>query len=215
MNFGFLKDKISHTCSSCINFSIFDSWTQSWVKQSLDESEKQELNLSDEKIKEIKKWTESKFDNLPNLFQNLQDAKEFKNLFLNNVPNLEIYSINFSEIDTYLLINEFAEEVGTENYNCNNGDFVLRKNLLNKIFENENEKFIGFDLIGVECDGSFHSFLCGDTSEILNEKFGLTLNEFGLFDKIIDTIELREFLKNEDYFEPVPYYICKVKKLNE
>ena len=181
----------------------------------VDETQKKELNLSDEKIKDIQKWTESKYDNLANLFRNLQEAKEFKNLFLKSVPNLEIYSINFSEKDANLLIEEFAENVGTENYNYNKGDFVLRKNLLNSIPENQNEKFLGFDIIGIECDGSFHSFLCNNASNKLKEKFGLDLNEFGLYDEIEDTDELRKFLTNEDYFEPVPYYICKVKKVVE
>ncbi|AZA48516.1 hypothetical protein EG346_10105 [Chryseobacterium carnipullorum] len=87
--------------------------------------------------------------------------------------------------------------------------------MLNKIPENSNEKFIGFDLIGVECDGSFHSFLCNNTSENLNIQFGLELNEFELYDEVFDTPKLRKFLGDENYFEPVPYYICKVKKLIE
>ncbi|MGX9987610.1 hypothetical protein [Soonwooa purpurea] len=45
------------------------------------------------------------------------------------------------------------------------------------------------------------------------EKFGLQLNDNGLFENIPESEELRNFLRNEDYFEPVPYYICKVKKL--
>lgn len=212
MNFGVLQGKISHTCSSCINFSIFDSWTQSWAKQDLDKTLKDELDINEEKIKEIQKWTEAKFDNLANLFPTLRDAKEFRNLFLKDIPDLEIYSINFSKKDTNLLIEEFAEGFHANDYNYNNGDFVLRKNLLNKIPENSNEKFIGFDLIGVECDGSFHSFLCSNASEKLNNQFGLELNEFGLYDEISDTPELRELLRDENYFEPVPYYICKVKK---
>ncbi|AZA48517.1 hypothetical protein EG346_10110 [Chryseobacterium carnipullorum] len=99
ISFGALQGKTSHTCSSCINFSIFDSWTQSWVKQNLGKTQQAELNINDEKIKEIQKWTEAKFDNLANLFPTLEDAKEFKNLFLENIPDLGIYSINFSEID--------------------------------------------------------------------------------------------------------------------
>jgi len=213
IDFGFLNGKISHTCSSCINFSIFDSWTQSWVKQNLDDNEKSQLKINDEKILEIQNWTDSKFQNLAKLFPNLDLANEFKNLFLKDIQDLEIYSINFSETDSNLLIEEFREGFHTNDYNYNNGDFILRNNLQKKISENHNEKVMGFDLIGVECDGSFHSFHCNDASEILNVKFGLKLNEFGLYDEISDTIELREFLKDEDHFEPVPYYICKVKKV--
>ena len=213
INYGALKGETANTCSGCINFSIFDSWAQSWTKQNLDQEQKQELKLDEQKIIEIQKWTEAKFENLANLFTNLEDATAFKNCFLSDIPDLEIYSINFSEKDKNLLIEEFAEGMNTETFNYNNGDFNLRKNLLKNFPENKDEIFLGFDLIGVECDGSFHSFICTNASEELKVKFGLGLNEYGLFDTINDSDELRNFLLDEKFFEPVPYYICKVKKL--
>ena len=93
LSFGILKGEISHTCSRCINFSIFDTWFQSWAKHDLEEHQKKKLNLDDVKIKEIKKWTESRFDTLANLFHNLEEVKEFKSLFLKDVPNLKIYRV--------------------------------------------------------------------------------------------------------------------------
>ena len=212
INFGILEGKISHTCSSCINFSVFDSWFQSWTKQNLDENQKRELNLDDKKIQEIQEWTESKFDNLANLFTNLEEAKEFKSKFLNDIPNLEIYSINFAENETNLLIEDFAEGININDYNYNNGNFVLRENLMKRIPENQNEEFLGYDLIGVDCDGSFHSIICYNPDEI-EQKFGLQLNENGLYNKINETPELRKFLNNE-VFDPLPSYICKVNKVS-
>ncbi|MBW8359148.1 MAG: hypothetical protein K0M63_05010 [Weeksellaceae bacterium] len=213
INFGTLRGKISHTCSSCINFSVFDSWTQSWVNQKLNDVQKSELKLNDKKILEIQNWTDSKFQNLANLFPNLELAEEFKDLFLNNVSDIEIYSINFSEKDTNLLINDFDENYKASEYNFNNGDFILRKNLMKKTPENPKEKFLGYDLIGVDCDGSFHSIICYNSDEIEN-KFGLKLNKNGLYDTVNETTEFRDYL-TEKIFDPLPAYICKVNKVNK
>ncbi len=214
LNYGTLKGEIVHTCSSCINFSIFDSWCQSWTTDNLSDKDKAVLNLNENKIKEIQQWTNENFDNIPNLFPNLEYAKEFKNKFLSKSNDLEIYSINFSEKDTNLLIDDFRENFHNNDYNYNNGNFCLRNNLLKKTHEKNDEILLGYDIIGVECDGSFHSFHCNDMSSILEQKFNLILNEYKLFDEIKNLKELRHFLEDDNYFEPVPYYICKVKKIN-
>ncbi len=52
-------------------------------------------------------------------------------------------------------------------------------------------------------------------SSILKEKSHLILNKFGLYAEIIDSNELRNFLKDDNYLEYLPYYICKVKKVIE
>ena len=215
LEYGSLKGQIIHTWSSCINFSIFDSWCQSWTKDKLSNQDKFDLNLNDENIKKIQKWTDEKFENISNLFPSLELAIEFKRKFLNNKADFIIYSINFSEKDSNLLFNDFREDFHKNDYNYNNGNFCLRKNLLKKNHEKDDEILLGFDIIGVECDGSFHSFHCNDMSSILKEKFNLILNKFGLYDEIIDSNELRNFLKDDYYFEPLPYYICKVKKVIE
>ncbi len=96
------------------------------------------------------------------------------------------------------MLEEFAEGKNTKEFNYNNGDFGLRNNLSRKTVEidNINEEFLGYDFIGVECDGSFHSFYCHDITQALIEKFTLTLNANGLFDKPERPNEIREYLNN-------------------
>ena len=90
------------------------------------------MNLNDENIKKIQKWNDEKFENISNLFPSLELAIEFKRKFLNNKADFIIYSINFSEKDSNLLFNDFREDFHKNDYNFNNGNFCLRKNLLKK-----------------------------------------------------------------------------------
>lgn len=215
IDFGADKDKVVGTCSRCINFSVFDNWCLSWMSDKLDINEKKELELTDEKIKEIQKWTDNRFDNGSNVFPDLETTQDFKDNFFKSRNDIEIYSLYFSETDTDLLLNEFAEGENTKEFNYNNGYFGLRNNLIKKTDESvdQNEEFLGYDFIGVECDGSFHSFYCHDITKTLIDKFSLTLNANGLFEKPERPIEIREYLNDpKTGLEPIPWYIVKVKR---
>jgi hypothetical protein len=216
INFGADRGNLVETCSACINLSVFDNWCLSWMSEKLDKKEKIELELTDSKIKKIHKWTDIRFDNGSNVFPDLKTAIEFKDLFLKDKSDVNIYSLVFPEVDTELLISEFAEGKNTTEFNYNNGNFGLRKNLIKKEedLDNYNEKFLGYDFIGVECDGSFHSFYCHDITKKLIDKFSLTLNSNGLFEKIELAEKIREYLNDPDTgLEPVPWYIVKVKMI--
>lgn len=215
IGYGANKGKLVKTCSRCINFSVFDNWCLSWMSDKLDNNEKEELELTDEKIQEIQKWTDIRFEYGANVFPDLKTAIEFKALFFKSRNDIEIYSIYFPETDTNFLLDEFAEGKNTDKFNFNNGNFGLRNNLIKRTEEIDdiNEELLGYDFIGVECDGSFHSFYCHDITNMLIEKFTLTLNRNGLFEKPERPIEIREYLNDrETGLEPVPWYIVKVKR---
>lgn len=216
IDFGADKDKVVRTCSRCINFSIFDNWCLSWMNDKLDENDKIELDLTDDKIKEIQKWTDNKFDYGSNVFPELKIAMEFKEKFFKSRNDIEIYSLYFPESDANLMINQFSEGENVDKFNFNNGNFELRNNLIKRTEEIDdiNEEFLGYDFIGVECDGSFHSFYCHDITKTLIEKFSLKLKSTGLFEKPENSKEIREYLNHpETGLEPVPWYIVKVKRL--
>lgn len=215
IDFGADENKVVGTCSRCINISVFDNWCLSWMSDKLDNDEKKELELSDEKIHEIQEWTDSRFENNSNVFPDLKTAQEFKDNFFKLRNDIEIYGLYFPETDTDWLLEEFAEGKNTKEFNYNNGDFGLRHILIKRTEErNElNEEFVGYDFIGVECDGSFHSFYCHDITKTLFDKFTLTLNANGLFDKPERPNEIREYLNDpKSGLEPVPWCIVKVKR---
>lgn len=215
IDFGADKNKVVGTCSRCINFSIFDNWCLSWMNDKLDNEEKKELELTEEKIHEIQNWTDSRFNNGSNVFPDLKTAQEFKYNFFKSRNDIEIFALYFPETDTDCLIQEFAEGQNTKEFNYNNGDFGLRNNLSKRTEERDdiNEEFLGYDFIGVECDGSFHSFYCHDITKTIIDKFTLTLNTNGLFNEPERPNEIREYLNDpETGLEAVPWYIVKVKR---
>ena len=214
IEFGADKDKIVETCSDCINFSVFDYWCLSWTGDKLTKEQKIELDLTDEKISAIQKWTDDKFDKKEirwgNALPDLEAVLTFKSLFFSNIKNIDIYTIYFSETDTDSLIEEFDKD------GMNNGNFGLRINLMKKN-ENKsatNEEFLGYDFIGVEGDGSFHSFYCHNITTALVNQFSLVINEHGLFQEIKEPKRLKDYLNiPENGLEPVPWYIVKTMKI--
>ena len=170
------------------------------------------FNFDGNNIKEIQVWADKKFEanklQWIDNFADLETAKEYKNTFLSHLTDVHIYSNYLSLTDSANLIEEFKN--GRENQ----GDFGLRQNLLLKIEEkdNLNERLIGYDLIGVEAGGSFHTFYCNEGAEELIEKFHLELNDNGLFNQIEDWTPVKEYLNDEtNGFEPVPWYVVKTK----
>ena len=123
--------------------------------------------------------------------------------------SLQIY---LSTTDSEALIKEFNNEED------NQGKFGLRQNLLVKTEETDSpsEILLGYDLIGVEIDGTYHSFYCNNATQELIDRFNLELNENGLFKKIEDWTPVKEYLNDDSNgFEPVPWYVAKTKLVTQ
>ncbi|MEZ4775632.1 MAG: hypothetical protein R3D00_20770 [Bacteroidia bacterium] len=220
LRFGTLEGTVVKTCSGCINTSAFDIWCLSWVKDALNEESKLELGLSDSQINDIHKWTDIRFDRgelgFGNVFPDLETARTFKELFFAGRNDIEMLGLYLPQTDADRLTEDFKEGNNSLPFNQNNGKFGLRLNLLKQIEEKETEDaaFLGYDFIGVEGDGSFHSFYCHNITEILIDMFALTLNENGLFEEITQPDQIREYLNSPNAgVEPVPWYIAKVKRI--
>ena len=218
IDFGSDKGIITQTTSACINDALVDTWVYSWSipnKQML-EQVKKDFKLDDISITRIQAWADKTFElgklQWVNNFSDLETALEFKHTFLTHLSNVHIYSVYLSATDTEALIKEFTND------QHNHGDFGLRQNLLLRIKEkeNSNEVLLGYDLIGVEIGGTYHSFYCNDATQDLIVKFQLSLNENGLFNNMEDWMEIREYLNDEkNGFEPVPWYVLKTKLVSE
>lgn len=214
IGFGKDKAKIVFTCSGCVNTSAFDFWCISWTNTEIGSKEKAQLGLTNEKILEIQRWTDDKINKgqiqWGNAFSDLETTITFKKLFFPNLSNTDIYSIYLSQTDSNLLIEEFQPASNSSI------DYSLRHNLSKRIAEtqNKNEEFLGFDLIGLERDGAFHSFYCHNITQDLITKFSLVINKYGLFSSIPRPDLLRKYLNAEENgLETVPWYIAKTKRL--
>jgi hypothetical protein len=218
-NYGSIKDSRIYTCSTCINDSYFDSWSITWsAVNNIDhvKEAKEEFNLTDPQISDIQTWADQKFEDKKigwiNTFSDYDVLSEYKNKFFSNVQDYLILSINFPETEKNDLLEEFSiKEKGV-------GAIGLWENLNRNIPEvtDESEVEIGFDLIGVELGGDFHTFHCHDLADELIQKFNIKINQYGLIASEDNWEQMVEYMNDEENgFEPVPWFFVKVKMIDE
>lgn len=201
-----------YTCSECINDPLLDIWSYTWTtdnNKQLDEI-KRSYQLTRQQIDEIRIWVDDKFNDnkigFLNVFIDLETTIEYKNRFFSHLDDIKIFALYFDEDERTHILEEFKPQSDKM------GEIGLRLTLLKEIEESENEVFIGFDYIGIEISGGFHTFHCHDIGKEISDKFGLTLNHFGLFDSELYSKQVLDFLNNEENgCKPVPWYIVKTK----
>ena len=211
-NFGTLEGVKLYTCSTCINDSFMDSWSLSWTEcgKKVNDETKSSLNINEMQIFDIQKWADQKFEEEKigwiSTFTDLKTLIEYKNLFFPK-DRAEILSINFPETETEELLSLFNSEESSFQ------EIGLSNNLKNQILENENDITIGYDLIGIEVSGDFHSFHCHNLAAELIEKFGIEINEFGLIKENNQWQQMLIFMNDENNgLASAPWFYVKVKK---
>ncbi|MCU4580255.1 hypothetical protein KTJ32_04475 [Acinetobacter gyllenbergii] len=205
------------TCSSCINDHLVDRWSYSWVLKTQDEIQeiKSKLSLTNEQFHLLENWVNDLHQkNLlgwANVFQDIQTATQYKERFFKNHADIYLLSLYVDGdyrsdiLEIFASSSEHVGEIGI--YQC------LKKGIREDCIPDE--KLLGYDYIGLEVSGDFHSFHCHDLSKNLVEKFDLTLNEFGLFEEPSKSDQIEAFLNdNPNGFEAVPWGIAKVKLVN-
>lgn len=203
---------VIYTCSDCFNTSLYDTWSLSWTQKGLNELEdvQRNLQIDDDIINRISDWADQNFgENIgwPNVFFNIKDLREYRALFFSHLSDVKILSIYFPEDEATEIIDRFRP-------NENMGSFGVRDNLINRTFEadDRDEVTIGYDLIGMDGTGGFHSFNCNLKGSDLEKKFGATINLYGLLQELPDWKPVLEYMNDESNgCEPLPWYVCKVK----
>ena len=210
--YGDEKGSLIYTCSNCINDNIVDDWSYSWTTENNRQIDdvKKNYQFSDTQIDKIRNWVDNKHNDNKlgwiNVFTDLETAMEYKNYFFPHFSDIKVMALYFDETERKEILDEFKPQ------SEKNGDIGLRLTLLKEIEENDDEKFLGFDYIGIEIGGSFHTFHCHDIGKELSNKFGLTLNKLGLFDSNVNSKQVLDYLNDEENgFEPVPWFIAKTK----
>lgn len=213
--FGTYEGKKLHTCSTCINDSYFDAWSISWAEdgKNVSSETKSNFKLNEKLIKEIQNWTDKKLEENKIgwicTFADLETLTEYKRSFFPKAES-EVLSINFPESERNEFLNLFNPE------NSSYGEIGLSKNLKNGTEQIETEQTLGFDLIGVESSGEFHSFHCHDLASDLIERFEIEINEFGLICENNKWNEMVEYMNDEkNGFESSPWFYVKVNRVNE
>ncbi|MBV7441418.1 hypothetical protein KRX57_08285 [Weeksellaceae bacterium TAE3-ERU29] len=212
-DFGSFKGKKLHTCSYCLNTTLLDSWSFGWLKENGEVNKDNPVNFNEDLTTQVHNWVNQKFNEEKigwfNVFSDLETLKEYKQKFFPEIK-AEIMSVNFPESEK----NEFLKLFEPENSKL--GEIGLFQNIKKNKIENKNEETIGYDLIGIELGGGFHSFHCHDLAEDLINKFGIEINEFGLIKENDCWREMLEFMNDkENNFEYSPWFYVKVNKVKE
>jgi hypothetical protein len=211
-NYGPETGRVIYTCSECVNEHILDSWSYGWItlnNEELDEIKKN-YKFTEKQIDEIRKWVDDKLYNnrigFLNVFTDLDTALEYKNKFFAQFKDIKILALYFDSNERANILEEFKPQSEED------GEIGLRLTLLKELEEQGNEQILGYDYIGIENDGSFHTFHCHDIGKELSDKFGLTLNKFGLFESNLNSKQVLDYLNDEEtHCEPVPWFIVKTK----
>ncbi|OTG77994.1 hypothetical protein B9T33_14475 [Acinetobacter sp. ANC 5054] len=202
------------TCSSCINDHLISDWSYSCVKNAHFKIEdvQSQFNLSNLQLSNLRKWADqhSLQDQVGwnSLFYDIETALEYKHKFFEHCQNVHLLSMYIDEeyrqdiLEIYKPAFPNIGEVGL--YAC------LKKVIVEP--EDTNELLLGYDYIGIEPGGDFHSFHCHHLADSLCEKFNLELNYNNLFDDSSRQSEIEDFLNDESSgLEAVPWGIAKVK----
>jgi hypothetical protein len=210
------NNKLIYTCSSCINDNLllYPLCGDYIGKEEYIDKMKIKYNLNNFNIKLIIEWINNKSKKnqilWPDAFSDIKYAKEYKDKYFKNVKSIKLLAIYFSENETIKVLNEFEPK-----YN-NEWEIGIYKILNKKILENSKELFLGYDLIGIDGGGDFHSFHCNSITKELSDKFGIELNNYGLFNNFLNWDSVLNYLNShEAACEPVPWFAIKVKMVSE
>ena len=211
IGFGNFQNKSVLTCSSCINDSLLGSFSRPWTIHKNDKEEAiKDFDINYETIDLIHSWTDKMdADNkigYPDLFYSIDSAREYRDKFFSHLNNIKILGVYFPKTEKDDLIKNF-ETKGEKM-----GEIGLCYNLRKQEVDNDKGKILGFDLIGLEVGGDFHSFHCHDLYGDLKRDLKIEINENGLIDSDDKWKELVDYMNDESKgFEPVPWYFAKIK----
>lgn len=214
LDFGSKPGQVVVTASECVVHQLLGYWAYPSEKAGRKNSAEAEktFGLDTSKVDKIREWVGAKVTaNLigwAGVFLDIQTAIEYRDAFFSHVDDILLLAIYFSEAERAELLKEFKPE--SENL----GEIDIYRMLLRKSVEADHvgENLLGFDLIGIEYGGNFHSFHCHDMADELSKRFGLVLNQFGLFNEVSDWQPILDYMNDEETgCEPVPWFVAKVK----
>ena len=156
-------------------------------------------------------WADGRFNDhqigWPNIFYSLDELKTYKQEFFGDRKDLVILGLSFAETEMTDLIEKFEPKQERQ------GEIGIRYGLRQAWPENPNGKFLGYDLICIELDGSFHTMHYLNLQKELETQFGLAFNTHGLILDCKDWGALMDYFNDDETgLESVPWYYCKVKE---
>jgi len=189
--------------SSCICKIYPGIWALSQVKSSEEEIEhvKEELNLDNSGFFELQRYVDLLFNSnrfgWPDVFLDINTAKEFYNKYLKHMSHIKLLAIGLSK--------EYADKfLDREKPLYGYGKPGVYENLwARKYMETSKER--GFEILGYD-SGSFHSFICNGLENDYRDRLNIRLNGNGLIELYEEAVRASEYtMRNDVDAEPVQW----------
>ena len=173
-----------YSISNCISDVIPGSWGLSWVNPIPgDISIINKLNIPKDQLQKLNTWLDKKFEEelfgWPNVFSDLNTAREFHRAFLNKeneFTQVKLLGIALAEEDAEIYLKEYDSCFDKDEKLGRPGNYLnLKRNTEIEL----NGRFLGYEVLG-ETFSSFCSFACNGLGTAFQEKLGINLNEYGL-----------------------------------
>jgi hypothetical protein len=159
-----------------------------------------ELKLTGSQFDDLRSWVERALASLdlgwPNVFLNLRAAREFKHRFMHAISGVHLIGLAIASDN----VEEFTSDPSSM------GEVASKR-----LPPDDSGVFLGFDVLGVEFGGDFHTFSCNGLEKDYVEKLGITFNAHGLIPDQDQALAAAEYTnRDETGAEPVPWFAAKL-----
>lgn len=178
-------------------------WALSWVNQ--DDSDRQErvaFGIDDASLQEVSAWVDGKMNSgewgWPRIFTGLEAANEFLARF-QPVGAHRIIGLGMAVELVEQVLADHPDESGMGRYGYIE---TLRRRQPLALGGLE----LGYEILGEELGGEFHSWHCNHLEPLVHEKLGIEVNRYGLIDSPDAARKVTGFIGRADVpAEPVPW----------
>jgi hypothetical protein len=180
--------------STCVTETLPDTWAIAWVKSSDKQRREaaQNCGLGPDQLARFIAWTTEKLDKdsqigWPNVLLSLGTAKELVETFAVDLTAFRLLGIGLHREQADEVIEHLrpkAPHVGEDG---------LLKGLRKRQPLAAGGRFLGYDLLGTEIGGSFHSWFCNGLEKDIWERCRIRPNAFGLIDTWSAALECAQY----------------------
>lgn len=185
------------TVSKCICEVYPDDWIFSWTtKSSRSPKNYQEiLNLDDDAFRSLQAWADEMFSKeqlgWPHVFLHRETARRFYLQYLKHLPDIKLFSIALPEAYWTEFIEENRPTPGM-------GEGGVYRKLLQKQPLESHAFRRGFEILGDNWGGQFHSFVCNSFEQEYEQRLNISLNQYGLIDRYEDAVRATDHTNRDE-----------------
>jgi hypothetical protein len=208
---SFLPDTL-WSLSNCMCHIYPNAWALPWVNTSADDLEEMRLRLSLTQAEFVgmqagvdTAFNEERFG-WPHVWLDLASARDFHNRYLSAILQVKLLAIALAETHLENALHDTAPWPGEGEWGVHQ---MLSRRLM--LSQADTEQPVGqprgFEVLGADHGGGFHSFLCNYLEKPYRETLGLSFNEHGLLTNKAEAGRAADFTNLETTgAEPVPWY---------